>query len=220
MLYYFEKLCNTDRLTQEIEDSAITVAIDYIYTVSSPATTNVYMKAPLSESESSTLSSLVTAHINTPPDDAPVTQPVQIQSQPMVLVSSDRTKRHASPSIITINPGESAESQFQLPEELYIQGGSIVTANAEVGDWITASVKDVDSIIPEAYRAALCENWPIVSTYVVKEWVSGSNTRQMSTAPFSSKVAAGLYMCMTYHATNEGVARKLGCNYSFVKKLS
>lgn len=64
--YTFEKLCDSQRLTKEIEESAIIIALDYIQTLSSPATTNVWFKAALSEGDEIILAALVTAHVNTP----------------------------------------------------------------------------------------------------------------------------------------------------------
>lgn len=60
----FNKFCSSDRLTKEIQESSITVVLDYITTTSS--TTDVFFKASLSESEEATLNNIITAHNATP----------------------------------------------------------------------------------------------------------------------------------------------------------
>ena len=68
-MYQFNKSpCATDRLDQEIRGSAITVALDYINSVS--GIIYIYFKAALSESEQALLSSIVTAHTGVPLPDA------------------------------------------------------------------------------------------------------------------------------------------------------
>lgn len=60
----FNKFCSSDRLTKEIQESPITVALDYITTTAS--TTDVFFKAVLSESEQTTLNNIINAHNATP----------------------------------------------------------------------------------------------------------------------------------------------------------
>lgn len=68
-LYSYEKLCDSDRLKQEIEASAIVTAIDHIETGSAPEVTNVYMKAELSGGDEIILDGIVDEHVNTPLPD-------------------------------------------------------------------------------------------------------------------------------------------------------
>jgi len=65
-LYTYNKLCDPSRLSSEIAASAITIAEDHIETISSPETTNVYMKAALSTEEEAILDRLVEDHVNEP----------------------------------------------------------------------------------------------------------------------------------------------------------
>lgn len=66
MSYSFDKLCDSERLKQEIENSSITIALDYITTISNPENTKVFFKAELSETDEETLGTLITNHINEP----------------------------------------------------------------------------------------------------------------------------------------------------------
>lgn len=68
MSYEYEKQVDTNRLTQEIQESSITVALDYMTTTATHVT--IYFKAALSSGEEDTLDEIVDDHVNTPlPDD-------------------------------------------------------------------------------------------------------------------------------------------------------
>lgn len=64
--YNFQKLCNSDRLSQEIQQSNIVVALDHIETNSNPESTVVWFKAELSLTDETTLNDLVEEHVNEP----------------------------------------------------------------------------------------------------------------------------------------------------------
>jgi hypothetical protein len=72
MSYSFDKLCNSARLKQEIENSTITVALDYINTTTSPENTTIFFKAELALGEETTLEELVENHTNIPLPDQEV----------------------------------------------------------------------------------------------------------------------------------------------------
>ena len=63
MIYNFNKVCASDRLAKEIQESDITVAFNYIETTAS--STIVHFKAALSESQETTLGTIVTNHVAT-----------------------------------------------------------------------------------------------------------------------------------------------------------
>lgn len=220
--YDFEKLCDAERLTLEIKASSITIVLDHISILGS--TTSCTFKADLSGDEQTTLSALITAHIATPlPTQA---QQIEVTKQPdpaPFATPSYRTKLNATPNTITVAPNTSDEIQFKMLSERYVTGGAIIVKNAEFGDYIEASVVDVDGIIPSPYRAALCEAWPIISTYIEKSFVkidNGSYTHhEINTYPLNAKITAGLYLCVTYHAVSVGNAREVAVNYNLTKKL-
>lgn len=60
--YSFTKLINSDRLTDEIRSSAITVALDHIDTLGTAV--DIYMKAELTATEEIILGDLINAHVN------------------------------------------------------------------------------------------------------------------------------------------------------------
>jgi hypothetical protein len=133
-----------------------------------------------------------------------------------------RTKRMKTSAIATVAPGATNEILFQLPSELYTNGGCMIVENAKIGDYIYAEVEDVDSLIPAPYRAALCEAWPVVGQYIIGEWVEVQgqySVHKINTAPLIAKITPGLYLSMHYVASSEGVDRKVAVNYYMNKKL-
>ena len=152
-----------------------------------------------------------TVEVTKVPESLPFSQPTY------------RTKRNATSAPVSCAINASTNVDFQLTSELYVSGGKIIVENAEFGDYVTASVYDVDSVIPEAYRAALCEAWPVVGDYIIKEFIDTSSgavaSHEVNTYPLNAKLSAGLYLRITYHAINAGSARNVAVNYFLTKKL-
>lgn len=134
-----------------------------------------------------------------------------------------RTKINATSSIKIVPIGETTTVDFQLTQERYVSGGCIIVKNSEFGDYLTAEVYDKDGIIPEAYRSALCENWPCVSKYIEKQWLKvcglANCIHEIDTRPLNAKINAGLYLRVTYYPTNSGSNREILINYNLTKKL-
>lgn len=130
-----------------------------------------------------------------------------------------RTKRDATPALVSVNPNSTNDMDYYLTEEKYVSGGTIVFQDSQHGDYISACIYDKDGVIPEPYRAVLCENWPIVATYVIKEWLCQSGEHKIDTRPLNAKITAGLYLRVSYTATAVGTARSVGVNYDLTKKL-
>jgi hypothetical protein len=146
-----------------------------------------------------------------------------IESTPPFAQPTYRTKRNATSSLITIAANSHEHVDFRLTAERYVSGGCIIVDGAEFGDYAEAEVVDADSVIPEAYRAALCENWPTVAKYIEKEWIEvnkgGITRHKIDTYPLNAKITAGLYLRVTYYTTSTGSSRSVGVNYYLTKKL-
>jgi hypothetical protein len=137
--------------------------------------------------------------------------------------SKFRTKNSAT-EIITIAPGTSANVDLILSEERYTHGGEIICENAEFGDYFYAEVCDSLSLIPEAYRAALCDNWPTVVRYIDKRLMVSQGQGKVSfsdinTEPRIAKITAGLSLRVHYVAVASGIDRKVCVNYNLIKKM-
>lgn len=135
-----------------------------------------------------------------------------------------RTKFHSTSAIATCPVNVSTNIDWVIPYELYLYGGEMIVENAELGDYLSAEVNDVDSIIPSPYRAALCEAWPTVAAYNIKRWIrpkdsTGFSFLTIDTRPLIAKVTAALYLRITYHAINTGADRNVAVNYFTLKKL-
>ncbi len=140
------------------------------------------------------------------PDPAPFAAP------------SFRTKRAATASLITIQPNSSENIDYTLLEERYVHGGQMILVGAQIGDYVEAMIVDTLGIIPEAYRAAVCENYPIVATYIIKEWVL-AEVHTIDTYPLNAKISAGLTLRVKYHAAASGTDRQVGVTYYLTKKV-
>jgi hypothetical protein len=216
-----------DRLEKEINDSKdIYVKIDHISALGSSV--DIVFLNDLTQAEQDVLSTIVANHSGEPLPEEVTTQPVEIISQPSIeqlpfAQPTYRTKRNATSSLITVPVGGSASIDFQLTAERYVSGGMILAQGAEFGDYATASVYDKDGVIPAPYRAALCENHPIIAQYIEKEWIKVKNSdiaqHEINTYPLNAKISAGLYLRITYFATNAGSDRLIAVNYYLTKKL-
>jgi hypothetical protein len=153
----------------------------------------------------------------------PIETKVVSQIVPPFAEPTYRTKFNAIDNIITVPVNESTVIDYRLTTEKYVSGGCIIIQNAEFGDYITAEVYDKDSIIPEAYRSFLCENWPSVCKYIEKQFLkvidSSNCINEINTAPLNAKINAGLYLRVTYYPTNVGLDRNVCLNYYLTKKL-
>ena len=153
--------------------------------------------------------------------------PIFVQPLPPFAEPSYRTKRNKTASLTVVTPGASSVVDFVLAQERYVSGGCIIIQNAQMGDYVIAEVYDLYSGIPVAYRAAMCENWPVIVRYVEGEWIAanpsitgGVTVHEISTHPLNAKITAGLSLRLTYHAVNTGVDRAFGVNYYLTSKIA
>jgi len=128
---------------------------------------------------------------------------VHVIEQPPFAKPDYRTKISKTTSVIKVAPGETKDIDYQMAEERYVSGGHIVVKNGHFGDHIKASVQDADSLIPELYRAALCEDWPTVAEYIEGAWIHYGgeySNHGIDTYPLNAKITVGLYLRVTYSA--------------------
>lgn len=154
---------------------------------------------------------------NYAPTSNKIINPVQPFAEP-----THRMRLVAIDSIIDAPANDTTTIEYQLASELYTNGGELIIQNAEFGDYVEVMFYDKDGVIPAPYRAALCEAWPVVATYILKQFVFPTGTYSkvvFDTKPLIAKVTAGLYVKTVYHAVNTGSTRKLAQNYYFLRKL-
>lgn len=227
--YAFTKAVASTQLETEIRASVITTALDSIALDGTDVLT-IWFKDALSSGDEAILSGLVTSHVIAPHTIVPESVIITSQPDPAPFAQPTyRTKRAATTNLVSIAVGDNSDVAFVLTSERYVNGGCLIVENAEIGDYIVAEVEDVNGVIPAPYRAALCENYPVVSTYIEKEFVrvmtpgtvqSGAITvHEINTAPLNAKISANLCLCVHYYAVNSGLTRRLAINYHLTKKL-
>lgn len=225
MYSYTKSPISLDRLAQEIQTSSIVTALDHMNYFGSAL--DIFFKAVLSDDDKSILDGIVTNHGGTPlpsgPQSVVISAPIAVASTPAALPFAQpthRTKRDATPDIVTVPVNTPTPIDFQMTVERYVSGGEILVLNPEFGDYVTAEVYDKDSVIPSPYRAPLCEAWPSVAKYLVKQFINSSVMGTIiDTYPLNAKITAGLYLRVTYYPTNTGADRKIAVNYHLTKAL-
>lgn len=157
------------------------------------------------------------------PISLPVTDlAVSVKSVPPFAEPLYRTKRDGTDSWTTCPEDTNTVIDFIMGQERYLTGGEIIYFNAKKGDYISAEVNDPDGVIPEAYRAALCEDYPTVARYILKKWLLPSDGYEhflIDTYPLNAKITAGLSLRITYHSSVETGNREAAINYHLTKKL-
>jgi hypothetical protein len=147
---------------------------------------------------------------------------VKVSSLPPFAEPNYRTKRDSTSSWATCLEDQDTSIDFILAEERYVTGGEIIYKNAKQGDYLSASVYDIYGGIPELYRSSLCENHPVVASYLVKKWLKptdGYDSFMIDTYPLNAKITAGLSLRVTYHASAIAGDREVAINYHLTKKL-
>jgi hypothetical protein len=220
MVYNFNKHVAGDRLTSEIQSSAIAIALDYI--TGTDTTTSIYFKGELSTDEQVILSGIVDVHVatNLPGNQVLKAEIITMPERDPFAKPTHRTKRSATNAIISIEPNEVENIDLLMIEERFTFGGLMIVTGAQLGDYITAEVVDTLALIPAPYRAAMAENWPTVARYIDKAWVNPhSGVVEINTQPLTAKIPPGFTLRVTYHASSEGSTRKAGVNYYLTKLL-
>lgn len=147
-----------------------------------------------------------------------------VSSTPPFAQPLHRTKRSAIAAPVTCAKNAATDVEYLLPYDKYCKGGVLIVKNADFGDYVEAKVYDKDSVIPEAYRSALCEDWPTVSTYIEKEFVeylgATYTVHKIRTDPLTARITTGLYVRLTYHAIDSGVDRVVLMNCDMTKEIA
>lgn len=127
-------------------------------------------------------------------------------------------KRDAISSIATVSKNSSLNIDFKMLHTRFTHGGVLFGENIMLGDYVSACIIDLDGIIPEFMRGQFVD-YPIVTTYVVKEFIKPVGCHEINTYPMGGEVGQGLYLRITYNATDSGEDRKIAINYYLAEKL-
>lgn len=143
MIYsYTKEKVSPDRLTREINDSAIITALDYITTLSSDL--SVFFKAEISEQDKTTLDNIIAAHTGEPLNEVVTTEVITQEEKTdknlnMARATGTITAGHGVVEIIV--PGSMAAGDGR-----YVVGGVAYLSSFSADDYVTLSVVDKNRV--------------------------------------------------------------------------
>jgi hypothetical protein len=222
MNYTYSKLVNPTFLKDEIAASSITVALSHIDATAASVT--IVFKAALSEAQVSVLDAVVTLHVFKP--DPVIASEVVVTQQPPFARPDYRTKRDGSPTWMDVNAGEVVNCDYTCPEERFVSGGECIALNAQKGDWIKAQVVDAHGYIPEPYRAAVAEAYPVIAEYVVRANLRPKTSSSdgyiyiLDTYPLNARITQGLVLRVAYNASLVPGVRSFTTNYYLTRRIT
>jgi hypothetical protein len=128
--------CDTARLTQEIQQSSIIIALDYINTTTADVT--IYFKDELSIGDKSTLDGIIANHSGEPlPEESPIIK-AQILTEAAKWVEAGDTTQElfsAQSLIIDVSDGDlEIAKNFSWPYTIAIKSGTIYVTEDMIGD--------------------------------------------------------------------------------------
>jgi hypothetical protein len=142
--YPFQKVCDADRLTLEIQNSSIVTALDGIQVQG--GWTTVLFRAALSSPDVTTIDTLVSNHVATPlpfvtaptagPDQRPVVAPLSVPvgytqwqtgaADNIAAGTAGRATGGAKLQMVAPNPAAPVSVTFQLLNQFYFLGGRVL----------------------------------------------------------------------------------------------
>jgi hypothetical protein len=147
----------------------------------------VWFKDVLSTADQTTLTSLMTAYVNTAP---PAITPNVIQ-----VLGADTLTLCPFGSIISPAPSAITNCDIVMPETMVLRGGIIFSQNATVGDWISISVIDKDNVL--GYGGTPTSP-TVMGTYVLSWYVMPGIENRLEDVSISQSLPAGVYMRISY----------------------
>jgi len=164
-----------DSLTQQIQQSTIVTALDYITALGTQV--SIFFKAALSTADKATLDAVVAAHNGVPlpqnqvqnvnvTNNATVTTQFEQTNKVLKLACSSATVNSSGTAIVSVKvPGTFGSGQGR-----YVIGGYGISADYNFGDIVTCRIEDTDRII--AWKVALAIN-PAATSPVSDAFIQG-----------------------------------------------
>lgn len=130
--------CDTARLTQEIQQSSILTALDYINTTSTDVA--IYFKADLSVNDKTTLDSIIENHTGEPlPQESPIVRAQILTEAPSWVLKGETTQAlfAAESLIVDVSSGDTEVAKsFSWMYDIAIKSATIYVTEDMVGDEI------------------------------------------------------------------------------------
>jgi len=181
--YSYVKEVNADRLKYEIQESTITIALDYIQV--SGSTVTIVFKVDLSSDEKTLLDTIVTNHSPEPIEPDPL--PVQVS---LGVGAGDRLKWKGYK--FTAYPSTTTYFDFTMPFDGNLQGGIFYAGQSDTGDMIEFT------LLPDTDY-----EFKYVETLYLEQ---GANYEIVENFAVSDTIPYGTPMCVSYY--NVGTTTK------------
>ena len=218
--YYYSKIIDVPRLTQEIRNESIIIALDYINSTEQ-GDTDIYFKSNLSSSDSVILNGIVDSHINSPLPENTIESIIisgnrddfgNIIFTPALDDSMGFTpkKKMYKHSVVA---GQTNIFDVQVTTERRINGGEYwvsegYTSNVHVDDYVEFSIVDKDDILGLFNYYGLIQGSDILelSKFVITDYVqkgnpiTGYHAQCFEGITGTSKVYQGLYYRIIYES--------------------
>jgi hypothetical protein len=216
--YSFNKLCSPSKLKKEIEESLITIALDYITTSESPVNTTVYFKAELSTDEKNTLNDIIQNHIITPIVEDPLVVnlagPKDATGAPIIRNSpfSDTGgfRFRGASFKETVDSNSTKVIDYQITQERWINGGQLIVNNIGDDDKGTFQVVDKDYLYAGILYPAdfggiawsIAEPSGVVLDEFVKDFYIPTDKKLEIVLTYPARILAGLYLRLIYTSSH------------------
>jgi len=199
--YAFNKAVDAARLQTEIQSSAITTALDFIS--STPTVVDIWFKAALSNEDETTLSTIVTSHVNTPLPFAP--EPSDSDGSRIYRPKVTKTGWHYEPRFISYQVGVYGSLNNKLPGnqdigdavlKFYNQAGVELVKGGEESDVAFQARLDTDCV------KTFMDWWPQYSwdaigcIFKIMSVPTASDLLWVVAAPdFPANLGGSVYLC-------------------------
>jgi hypothetical protein len=204
---------NIDQLTANIENTSIVTALDHVSTVGDAV--SILFKDALSDSDKSTLDSVISSYVYAVPVQA--TAKVAIESQPPISINS--TPAFASKSFgaknlfkrvvgqqATLSPGDN--TVLYVEQFPWVKFMALEIINGEVGDYVSLYILDTATgTYTKAQTGTAYPNAPLNQFGFNANIAAGFYAHK---SEFDADIYQGLQIKIIYHSVS---AKTIGINY-------
>ena len=178
-----------DVLTENIQASSISVALDHIDTSGSGPSmvVSVWFKDLLSSDDQTTLNSVLSAYVNTSPS-LPIPKVIQILGADTVSISPFGIMFDAPANQTTI-------FDVSFTRDMYLKGGIMYATPGTVGDTVSIQVIDKNNVVG---HGGTPDNPTILATYVNNWFVIPQDMNAIEDVSLSQPMLSGLFARIMY----------------------
>lgn len=187
-----------DLLTENIQASSISVALDHIDTSGSGPSmvVSVWFKDVLSSDDQVTLNSVLSSYVNVAPTP-PVPKVIQILGTDTVILSPFGFLFSAAPNQVTT-------FDYEFTFSFYLKGGIIYSSPGLVGDFISIQIVDKNNVTGQGGTP---ENPTILSSYVNNWYIIPQDMNEVDDVSLSEMIPSGLYVRVIYTSVSSNTTQ-------------